>query len=71
MRAGWISGVAYNRKGIVLEWTELGTNSTKQFRGLFNQLGKEMFADELAAFLVILDTMSPGGTEQAESARIK
>ncbi len=71
MKAGWISGIAHNERGLIIEWTEPGGGATKQFRTIFDQLGDPMSAIELAAFLSILDTMSPGGTSEAESARIK
>ena len=68
-QAGWIES-ARNRKGLLINWTAKGTESAKQLRMLFDQLGDEMFADELAALLNIIDTMSPGGTSEATENKL-
>lgn len=70
--AGWISGygIDVKNRGLLLEWTDKGTASCKQFRSLFEQLGEKIYADELAAFLTILDDMSPGGTDHAPRHKV-
>jgi hypothetical protein len=71
IRARWVSGFAHDDKGLLIQWTKAGGDAAKQLRSLFDQLGEELFADELSALLVVLDTMSPGGGDKSESARVK
>jgi DNA-binding PadR family transcriptional regulator len=65
VRAGWLKGYARDAKGLVIEWTPKGKDAAIQFRGLFDQLGDEMSAPELAVLLNTIDNMSPGGTADA------
>ena len=67
--AGWIQSARDNR-GLLIEWTESGAKASKEFRVLFDKLGTEMSADELAAFMHIIDTMSPGGTDAATKHKL-
>jgi hypothetical protein len=71
VKAGWVSGYGIqDGRGFLIQWTDAGTAATKQLRHLFDQLGPELFGDELTTLLVILDTMSPGGIPGSDKNRV-
>ncbi len=73
VQANWISGFVQDAKGrFIIEWTKEGSEASKQLVQLFDRLsgGKELYANELAALLSLLDEYSPGGGQDADRHRI-
>lgn len=62
VQAGWIPAYARSKNQLLLKWTAEGAQAAKNFRVLFDKLGDNISADELAALLVVLDFYSPGST---------
>lgn len=68
--AGWIQS-ARDAKSLLIEWTPKGREQAILLRGILNQLGDKLYADELASLLNIIDRMSPGGTDEAAKRAIR
>jgi hypothetical protein len=65
--AGWIES-ARNRQNLVIRWTQSGIEASRQVGILFNKLGPDIGAYELAALLNIVESLSPGGSESEGNA---
>jgi len=56
--AGWVHEFGHTDAGMGLRWTDKGHAAAKQFRDLFDALGRQMSGEELAMLNVVVDTMS-------------
>lgn len=56
--AGWVHEFGHTSAGVGIRWTDKGHAAAKQFRELFDALGRQMSSEELVALNIIIDTMS-------------